>query len=249
MSQAGKLTRARQLAGSVWPGRAVDGYSNLIVARLRKLTAAKSTGVLPFSGHGEGGIFFRDGQVVYAQSTRTPGWRTSGLMALGLAPETAETARPGVLGRLVAVLTATEATVDAASELMASQSRYARFRADELPTAIDVCDVPLEGLLDEVDRRHKLLRQISATVTPDTVVVRTPDMPVPVVQVSAWQWALLLRVRGGATPRELAMEVSKSVFRTTLEVHRLLELGLLRVPGNAGGSEPLSFIRAVTEER
>jgi hypothetical protein len=66
------------------------------------------------------------------------------------------------------------------------------------------------------------------------------------LQVSALQWALLLRVRGGATPRRLAMELRRSVFGTTLEVHRLVKLGLLRGPG---GAQPLSFIRAVTDER
>jgi RNA polymerase sigma-70 factor (ECF subfamily) len=37
MSQISRRTRVRQLAESVWPGRTVNGYANLIAARLRKL--------------------------------------------------------------------------------------------------------------------------------------------------------------------------------------------------------------------
>ena len=228
----------------------MDGYANLIVARLRRLTATHSTGLLPFSGHGEGGIYFRDGQVVYAQSSRTPRRRAGGLMALGLAPSTLyDAAASGGFRQLLTVLAATEATVDAASELVGSESRYARFRPDEAPSAVEVCEVALEPLLDEIGRRHRLLRQIAARVTPDTVVVRAHDMVAPALCLSAPQWALLMRVRGGATPRELAIELGRSVFGTTLEVHRLLELGLLRGPGGPGGARPLSFIRAVTDER
>ena len=66
----------------------MNGYANLIAARLRKLADEGSTGVLPVSGHGDGAIFFRDGQVVYAESSRTspPASCKAGLAALALAP-------------------------------------------------------------------------------------------------------------------------------------------------------------------
>jgi hypothetical protein len=225
----------------------VDGYANLIVARLRRLAATTSTGALPFTGYGEGDIFFREGRIVYAQSSRTPARRAGGLMALGLAPSALnDEAASGALVNLAAVLSATEATVDAASELLASESRYAKFRPGEAPSAIEVCDLALDALLEEIDRRHRVLRQLFPGLTPDTIVARAPDMAESALQVSALQWALLLRVRGGATPRRLAMELRRSVFGTTLEVHRLVKLGLLRGPG---GAQPLSFIRAVTDER
>ena len=72
MSQISRRARVRQLADSVWPGRTVNGYANLIAARLRKLADEGSTGMLPVSGRGDGAIFFRGGQVVYAESSRTP---------------------------------------------------------------------------------------------------------------------------------------------------------------------------------
>lgn len=247
-----------QMRRLVWPGRAVDGYANLIVSRLRKLASAKNTGMLPFSGHGEGGIFLRDGLVVYAESSRTPAWRAGGLAALGLDPgatadEQDEQAGGRGASRLATELAITEATVDAACDLIASDSRYARFKPGEAPSAGQLCEIPLEALLVEAERRHRLLRRLSTVVTADTSVVRDPRMSPASLQVSAAQWSLLLRVRGGVTPRSLAMELCGSVFGTTIEVYRLLMLGLLAVPGAQPG-EPdgrgvLSFVHAVSEER
>jgi len=278
MNQTGKLTRARQLAGSVWPGRAVDGYTNLIVARLRKLSAAKSTGMLPFSGHGEGGIFLRDGRVVYAESTRTPGCREGGLAALGLDPAAPPdpatrvglpgppNGAPHAFGRIAAGLAAAEATIDASLDLLATESRYAKFRPGEMPSAGQFCDIGLETLLGEIERRRRVFRQLASVVTADTTVVRDPQMSSPSLQVSSLQWSLLLRVRGGATPRGLAMELCRGVFGTTIEVYRLIVLGLLSAPtpptlpgppthpGPSGQRKPngpaaMSFIRAVSDER
>lgn len=72
MSQVPGLRRARQLTASVLPTRAADGYPSLVAGRLRKLDAAGSTGMLPFSGGSDGAIYFRDGKVIYAESERTP---------------------------------------------------------------------------------------------------------------------------------------------------------------------------------
>lgn len=227
----------------------MDGYGNLIAGRLRKLAAAGSTGTLPFSGHCDGAIHFHDGQVVYAESTRTPGARVE---PPGGGP------LPGQpLPRLAAILAVTEPTVDAALELMSTESRYSRFRPARVPPAGPVCRIPVDSLLTEVTRRQRLLRQLSAVVTADTAVARNPELSSPGVQVSARQWAMLVRVRPGTTPRALAWELRRSVFSTTAEVYRLLVLRLLSVaghparvaadPGQMPGHGPalISFIRAV----
>ena len=70
------------------------------------------------------------------------------------------------------------------------------------------------------------------------------------MQVSARQWAVLIRVRPGTTPRALAWELRRSVFSTTAEVYRLLVLRLLSAAGQggrpaAGGPALISFIRAI----
>ena len=144
MSQVTKRTRVQRLADSVLPGRTVGGYANLIEARLRKLAATDSTGMLPLSGHGDGAIFFRGGQVVYAESTRTPTpvRRSVGLAALGLVATDASPASNGAelvpmpsLDRLFGMLALTEPTIDAITELLSNESRYAKFRPSDYPAA------------------------------------------------------------------------------------------------------------------
>jgi hypothetical protein len=73
MSQTSRFTRARQLTSTVLPGRRVDGYADQVTGRLRRIAAARSTGLLPFSGRSDGSIYFRDGKVAFAESTRWPG--------------------------------------------------------------------------------------------------------------------------------------------------------------------------------
>lgn len=231
----------------------MDGYGNLIVGRLRKLAATGSTGTLPFSGPDDGAIHFHDGQVVYAESARTPGARGD----CGPPPLAALAPLP----RLAAILAVTEPTVDAALELMSAECRYARFRPARVPAADPACGIPVDRLLAEVTRRQRLLRQLSAVVTADTAVARNPELSSPGVQVSARQWAVLIRVRPGTTPRALAWELRRSVFSTTAEVYRLLVLRLLSAagqPARAAAAEPaarggggpalVSFIRAVPSE-
>jgi hypothetical protein len=65
---------------------------------------------------------------------------------------------------------------------------------------------------------------------------------------------LLIRVRHGSTPRDLAWDLSRSVFGTTIEAYRLLARQLLSVTGpRPDGPEPglaaMSFVRAVSIEK
>jgi hypothetical protein len=248
----------------------VDGYANLIAARLRKLAVAGSTGMLPVSGRGDGAIFFRTGQVVYAESSRTPTpvAPVVGLAALGLVPADALGTPPGAsaagtmlvaapsLARLADMLALTEPTIDAITDLLSSESRYAKFRPDVFPVT-QMGPVPVGNVLTEVERRHHVLRQLAPAVTADTPIVRNALLDSPCFQVSAPQWTLLRRVGDGTTPRSLALALDHSVFGTTIEVYRLLTLGLLAVPGRppapAGEQvagppgQVMSFMRAVSD--
>ncbi len=272
MSQAPRRTRVRQLAESVWPGRTVNGYANLIAARLRKLAEEKSTGILPVSGHGDGAVYFRLGEIVHAESSRTPlpVYRATGLAALGLVDNvefpagdssgSGELAVARSLGRLTAALAVTEAVVDAVTDLLSNESRYAKFRPTDELFAGQVRPIGVETLLAEVHRRHAVLSQLAPVIAPDTLVARQPSLDAPSAQVSPLQWALLVRAGEPTTARGLAMQLGRSVFGTTIEVYRLVQLGLLTVPGPVawpGGGDPaagrpaqvISFIRAATGER
>jgi hypothetical protein len=239
----------------------VSGYANLIAARLRKLAAEGSTGMLPMSGHGDGAIFFYGGQVVYAESSRTPAppRREGGPAALGLALGDASAPSAGAepaavpsLARLVAVLALTEPTIDAITDLVSSESRYAKFRPSDAPPVAQPSPLSMELVLTEVERRRQVLRQLAPVVTADTTIARHAPRDSPRFQVSAPQWALLVRAGDGTTPRTLAMALGRSVFGTTIEVYRLLALGLLAAPGqprtpSAGQAAVMSFMRAVAE--
>jgi uncharacterized protein DUF4388 len=242
----------------------VNGYANLIAARLRKLADERSTGMLPVTGRGDGAVFFRDGQVVYAESSRTslPRPPATGRDGHGLLPgeaidsggERDQGESGGVAVRpasgLSGMLELTELIIDAITELLSSESRYAKFRpADGLPGG-EGRPLAVETLLAEVQRRHEILRQLAPTISPDTAVACAPSLSLPSAQVSPGQWTLLGRVSDETTPRTLAVQLRRSVFSTTLEVYRLVELGLLAVPGRppAPADEPaaaMSFIRAV----
>jgi hypothetical protein len=267
MSQLSRFSRARQLTASVWSGKATDDYESLVAARLRKLAAADSTGMLPFSGAGDGAIYFRDGTVVLARSTRTPGpsVSASNLPAAAFSPAPSTTP-DGVDGadaggtpftRLVAALAVAEPTIDATVDLLSSESRFAKFRSAKTPVNAAIPGIGLEDLLTEVARRQRILHQLAPVVTADTVVARNPFLSTPDIGVLAPQWALLVRVRDGSTPRALAWELGRSVFGTTLEVYRLLALRLLSSAdhrAHRNGQEPrygpatMSFVRAVSSE-
>ena len=221
-----------------------------LVVRLRRLAEAGRTGVLRVSGDDGGAIHLSEGAIVYAESRRTPGPGTLFARLAGPGPEPgdADTA-PGTGGTgsardLAWAYTVREATFDAALELLSGRPRYGlqqRFRDSEPPTAHGLPGLSLAELLAEVERRRNLVRQMAESPVPltaDTPLVRVPDLAAPRVQVSALQWALLIRIGGTATPRTLAWEIGHSVFATTLEVFRLVALGFLTVARPAAEPAP-----------
>ena len=131
------------------------------------------------------------------------------------------------------MLALTEPTIDAITELLSSESRYAKFRPSDYPPSGQMSPLSIETVLTEVERRRQVLRQLAPVVTADSPIVRFAPRDPPSFQVSASQWALLVRTGDGSTPRTLAMALGRSVFGTTIEVYRLLALGLLVVPGHA----------------
>jgi hypothetical protein len=225
-------------------GKAMIPSRSPVAIRLGKLAEAGRTGSLHLSGDSGGVIYLSAGDIVAADSRRTPSLDVkSGAGAFGRNWMTAE------------------ATVDAAMELMSARPRHVRFaEAGEEPGPDlpgppgmpGMPGMPLAALMAEVTRRHKLLEQIAAVLTPDAPVVRNPRLRSRAVQVSDTQWAILLRLGQPVTPRALALELGPSVFGLTIEVYRMLIMHLVSVadapawPGEASpGRSALSFIRAL----
>jgi len=222
---------------------------NPVAVRLGKLAGSGWTGVVYLSGECGGVIRLIGGDVVSADSRGTPGLAAR-LAKAGVSAglDGGSSLERGWLSR--------EATVDAALELLSARTR-ARFRAsgDEPgPGGRDGLPVPV--LMAEVGRRYAVVRQMAALVTADTAVARNPGPLSRAIHVSGFQWAILIRAGGPATPRSLALELGQSVFSTTIEVFRMVTLNLLSaagapaVPaGRAGefnrGRPAISFIRAL----
>jgi hypothetical protein len=197
----------------------LNDYNQQIAARLSRLAATNCTGALPVSGYSSGAIYLLDGRVVGAESSRTPAAADPGGAPLSRAVSIAESA------------------IDAALDLLSSRSTCSRFRPSKIPPDTDTISVSVSGLLAEVTRRRQLLQQM-AGFTADLALARNHVLPADRVQLTAAEWALLIRVRPRSTARDLAWALRRSVFGTTVDVHRLMLLGLLRTadgPSRAPG--------------
>jgi hypothetical protein len=262
MSQVAGIAR-HSPAESARPQRSTADYAAAFIIRLRKLAAAQSTGTLPFSGRTHGAIHFRDGLVSAAESSGT----LAGTPPSHLDADSVRTGGPALRPALrpaqdlLAGLTRVEPTVDAVMDLLSAESAMSRFRSARSHGRPDSISLQVEALLSELSRRRHLVRQMAGLVTADTPVSRTPRLRSPRTQVSALQWALLVRAGADTTPRALACELGRSVFGTTTEIYRMVALGLMLVADQPAGAERLasvgslargpltiSFIRAVTDK-
>ena len=245
-------------------GKTVNDYNKSIASRLTKLAAAESTGLLPITGPSDGEVYLAGGAVVYARSSRTPSppgeqpWTAGAHGATAppaAGPHAAGRARPESpetdLSRSLGIA---EATVDAALDLLSSRSACSRFRPAKVARpGSEAFRMPVTDLLAEISRRQRMLRQLDG-LGADTEVIRSGSLELPRVQVTAPDWALLVRTRAGSTPRELAFDLGRSVFGTTAEVYRLVSLGLLSAaeeatPAHPAGPQVKSFLRALPEEK
>ena len=217
-----------------------------VAIRLGKLAEAGRTGSLYLSGDSGGVIYLSKGEIVAADSRRTPS------LAARIGTEEA--------GSFERTWMATETTIDAAAELMSTRPRHVRFRDPEEdadgPGSTGIPGMPLTTLMAEVNRRHNLLGQIAGVLTADAAVARNLRLRSHAVHVSDGQWTILMRLDQPATPRGLALALGRSVFGMTIEVYRMVIMDLVSpidVParpadpaGEAGrGRSALSFIRAL----
>ena len=216
-----------------------------VAIRLGKLAEAGRTGSLHLSGDSGGVIYVSAGDIVAADARR--------------APSLAARIGAGDVGSFERSWIATEATIDAAMALMSVRPRHVRFTEpgeEPGPGDLGIPGMSLAALMTEVTRRHRLLEQIAAVLTPDAPVARNLRLRTRAVHVSDGQWAILLQLGQPVTPRSLALELGQSVFGTTIEVYRMVIMDLVSVvdaparpaapPGPASGGRPaLSYIRAL----
>lgn len=241
----GGLIYPEEMAELIETGTAMIPTRSPVAIRLGKLAETGQTGSLHLSGDSGGVIYVSEGDIVAADSRRTPS------LADRIGTEKASSLARGWL--------ATEATIDAAMELMSARPRHVRFTEPEEepePELPGIPGMPLTALMAEVTRRHNLLEQIAAVLTPDTAVARNLRLRSRAVHVSDGQWAILLQLGQPVTPRALALGLGQSVFGMTIEVYRMVIMDLVSVvdasartadpAGEASrGRSTLSFIRAL----
>jgi hypothetical protein len=241
----GGLIYPEEMTELIETGTAMIPSRSPVAIRLGKLAEAGRTGSLHLSGDSGGVIYVSEGDIVAADSRRTPS------LADRIGTEKAGSLARGWL--------ATEATIDAAMELMSARPRHVRFTEpgeEPEPDVPGIPGMPLTALMAEVTRRHNLLEQIAAVLTPDTAVARNLRLRSRAVHVSDGQWAILLQLGQPVTPRALALGLGQSVFGMTIEVYRMVIMDLVSVvdasvrpadpAGEAShGRSTLSFIRAL----
>jgi len=227
---------------------------NPAAIRLGRLADSGRTGRLHLSGESGGVIHLSEGDVVYADSRRTPD------LATRLAQAAVVTGRD-LVGSLERSWLLREAIVDATLELLSAKARHLRFRpSGDEPGFSDLEGIPVAALITEVSRRREVMQQLSALLIPDTAVARDPGARSRAIHVSDIQWAILIRAGNPVTPRGLALQLGQSVFSTTIEVFRMVTLDLLKVvdvptrpadqEGGFNRNRPVvSFIRALADER
>jgi len=210
-----------------------------LTAQLTKLALAGRTGALWLPGDNGGAIRLYRGDVTGAESPGTPDL-ASRLARWPAGPGHAS--GPSALERDWVVR---EAIADAAFDLLAHTPRAGRFTDGGAAGPDDGGAMTVGELLAEVNRRREITRQLSACVTADSVLARDPRFSGSGVHIPASQWALLVRMNGPVTPRRLAMQRGRSVFTTTLDVFRLISLGLVAVDGGQPpDGQAISFIGA-----
>jgi hypothetical protein len=241
----GGLIYPEEITELIETGTAMIPTRSPVAIRLGKLAEAGRTGALHLSGDSGGVIYISEGDIVAADSRRTP----------SLADRIGE----DKAGSFERSWLAAEATVDAVMELMSARPRHVRFREPEEEEGSDLpgsSGMPLTALMAEVTRRHNLLEQIAAVLTPDSAVARNLRLQSRAVHVSDGQWAILLQLGQPVTPRALALGLGQSVFGTTIEVYRMVIMDLVSVvDASARAADPvraasrgrsaLSFIRAL----
>ncbi len=241
----GGLNYPEEMTELIETGTAMIPNRSPVAIRLGKLAEARRTGALHLSGDSGGVIYVSEGEIVAAASRRTP--------------SLADRIGADKAGSFERSWLAMEATIDAIMELMSARPRHVRFREpgeEPGPDLPGISGMPLPALMAEVTRRHNLLEQIAAVLTPDSAVARNLRLRSRAVHVSDGQWAILLQLGQPVTPRALALGLGQSVFGTTIEVYRMVLMDLVSVvdvsaraadPARAAsrGRSALSFIRAL----
>jgi hypothetical protein len=83
-------------------------------------------------------------------------------------------------------------------------------------------------VLTEVERRKAVLARMTRGVRMDAPIQRAPQLPVERIRLTATQWNIAALANGTTTPLDIAWMLGHGVFATTVAIHQLARLGVIK---------------------
>ncbi|UUU22649.1 hypothetical protein [Streptomyces sp. DSM 40750] len=216
-----------------------SGYTPQAVSpMLSRLAAERATGVLLRES---GSLYLSEGEVVHAESPRSPGLdvllTTGGILDGDGWREAVDTAGAGLrVGRFLVdsgrvargalELCHAGALFDAAYFVLGPSGAPASFRYGAAHWLGPIRPVPVATVEREARRRRDLLHRIwPDPATDDAPLIRAAALDVP--PVPARQGAVLGQVNGFRTAAEISLALGRPAFHTLVDVRRLAAAGLI----------------------
>ncbi|GAA3633082.1 hypothetical protein GCM10022223_59290 [Kineosporia mesophila] len=221
--------------------------------RLFDLAEDQATGALYLNGRWGGTVYLVSGRIGYVESVLTPG-----IEALLLRPTYTDERSWARLvsslrrGRIDAAVSAASQLLsgDATSAFDAEVLRrtaladaalvtlgavvpdatgaVARFRPGAWHWCEPVRTFSVAEVLTEVERRKAVLGRMTRGVRMDAPIQRSPQLPVERIRLTATQWNIAALANGTTTPLDIAWMLGHGVFATTVAIHQLARLGVIK---------------------
>ncbi|WP_326582306.1 hypothetical protein OG889_26885 [Streptomyces sp. NBC_00481] len=215
-----------------------EHFRQAVSPMLSRLAAERATGVLLRES---GSLYLSEGEVVHAESPRSPGLdvllTTGGMLDTDGWREAVDTAGAGLrVGRFLVdsgrvargalELCHAGALFDAAYFVLGPSSAPASFRYGAAHWLGPIRPVPVAAVEREARRRRDLLHRIwPDPATDDAPLIRAAGLDRP--PVPARQGAVLGQVNGFRTAAEISLTLGRPAFHTLVDVRRLVAAGLI----------------------
>ncbi|MDX3696185.1 hypothetical protein PV726_38895 [Streptomyces europaeiscabiei] len=226
-----------------------EHFRQAVAPMLRRLAAERATGVLLRES---GSLYLSEGEVVHAESPRSPGLdvllTTGGVLDGDGWREAVDTAGAGLrVGRFLVdsgrvtrgalELCHAGALFDAAYFVLGPSSAQASFRYGAAHWLGPIRPVSVAAVEREAQRRRDLLHRIwPDPATDEAPLVRSAGLDVP--PVPARQGAVLGQVNGVRTAAEISLTLGRPAFHTLVDVRRLTAAGLISATRHSPARTP-----------
>lgn len=221
--------------------------------RLFDLAEEQATGALYLNGRWGGTVYLVSGRIGYVESVLTPGiealllrptytdersWaRLVSSLRRGRIDAAVSSASQLLDGEITSAFDAEvlrrTALADAALVTLGAvvpdaTGAVARFRPGAWHWCEPMRTFSVSDLLTEVERRKAVLARMTRGVRMDAPIQRAPQLPVDRIRLTATQWNIAALANGATTPLDIAWMLGHGVFATTVAIHQLARLGVVK---------------------